>query len=101
MSYTLHIHVTQEDIDQGIRVDCNRCPVALAISRVCPGADIHVGGAVIWDLGWNRAATSLPRPATQFISLFDQGFRPPPGNFELILTHEVVDYLARAAGLIC
>jgi hypothetical protein len=36
------IEVTQDDINNGIRNDCDRCPVALAISRALPACRVSV-----------------------------------------------------------
>jgi hypothetical protein len=33
MPHTITVRVTQEDIDEGVRHNCDRCPVALATSR--------------------------------------------------------------------
>lgn len=39
------IHVTAEDIVEGVKQDCSRCPVALAIRRAAGAASVDVSAA--------------------------------------------------------
>jgi hypothetical protein len=79
------IHVTQEDIDKGIRGDCKRCPVARAIERELPSAsDIEVHGYIIafWYDGEYiqiKGSGELAR----FVYEFDDGKKLKPFEFTL------------------
>ena len=82
---TYTIDVTQEDIDQGERDKCRRCPIALAMKRVFPGKVSLVYGTVAWvDL--DRYA-DLPDEAQQFIMYFDEGEPVEPFSFSLGFTY--------------
>lgn len=43
-SVAMKIRVTQEDLENGNPADAETCPVALAIKRAMPGADVLVDG---------------------------------------------------------
>lgn len=91
------IHVTQEDIDAGIRLDCGACPVALAINRhlgisqpsrpyvalithrieigfwrVYQGHTQFINQVIWWD-----------NPAVTFVRAFDKSEPVKPFAFEL------------------
>jgi hypothetical protein len=76
------IHVTQEDIDKGIRGDCKRCPVARAIERELPSAsDINVDGCTVsfWHDGeYCRYAIN---EVEDFIELYDNDRIVEPFTF--------------------
>lgn len=40
--FTLAVDVTQDDINNGIRQDCNKCPFALAIIRAMNAAELPI-----------------------------------------------------------
>jgi hypothetical protein len=68
----MHVTVTQAMIDEGKRLDCENCPIALAFSGL-PGvqrAVIGVTTATITVAG-NRHAFPLSKAMTVFIQAFD------------------------------
>lgn len=73
------VHVTINDIQQGIRRHAEKCPVALAMQRET-GKDVHVTDAmaVIDD-----SQFMLPLVARLFINDFDGHCAPGPFTFEL------------------
>jgi hypothetical protein len=84
-SKLLHINVTQRDIDLGVREKCDRCPVALAIQKMYPKCEAHVGGTYIrvgvpdnLDI---FAIFDLPASAWAFIGAFDKGLGVKPFQF--------------------
>lgn len=74
-SATVTVSVTQEHIDHGERMRCNRCPVALAIMDAIP----DVSNANVDTLGWaalhyggsHFAGMALPPEVTDFVLAFD------------------------------
>ena len=76
----MKISVTQEDIEQGQRENCNYCPVALAIKRVVKPWDMAVGTSTC---GINAHSYTLPTVAMMFIDSFDKGLPVQPFEFEL------------------
>jgi hypothetical protein len=82
------IHVTQEDIDNGVRQDCRCCPVALALKRVARIQRVFLGGVslsptkIIW----------FPPEVKRFIERFDWRNTVQPFSFELDIPDE---YLLR------
>lgn len=86
---TLHISVTQEDIDNGRRCHSGKCPIALAAART--------GGDLEWSVGSRNAYAyryttvgaeirtrhSLPKEARDFVRDFD--FHQPVVPFEFDL----------------
>lgn len=83
----MKIDVTQEDIDNGKRGHCSRCPVALALSRI-PGAEYLTVGPVDFGITLRgvRRDYALPEEAIVFIRTFDDGeITPNPFSFEIEL----------------
>lgn len=79
------VHVTQEDINSGIRTNCDSCPIAIAMHRIL-GEPVEVvwHSAYIGSIG-NCRTVSIPRVATTFIQDFD-GHRPvSPFSFDIDL----------------
>lgn len=76
----MKITVTAEDIAYGKVRSCRECPVALAIRRANPSADIYVDGYRI-AIDDGRAVT--PDIAREFIGAFDGGYPVEPFEFEL------------------
>lgn len=74
MTKRIHFRVTQDDIDTGRAQDCERCPVALAISRrlkthvQVSSRTVNIYGAD----GYFQQDISLPPIASRFITAFDQ-----------------------------
>lgn len=75
----MQIAVLAEHIEQGVKANCYKCPIAQAISwamgreaAVTPYS-IYVGG-VHYD---------LPEEAREFVQLFDEGCVVEPFTFEI------------------
>lgn len=85
----LTIDVTQEDIDKGIRGNCNYCPIANSVQRKL-GAGVKVsvysGSAVVYSAESGIALHSfiLPGMANRFIDYFDNGAYVGPRKFRLV-----------------
>jgi hypothetical protein len=85
----LSINVTQEDIERGQRHECDLCPIALALLRAIPGANVEVVPSKVWILpagkrepfGWELAR--LPDEAQSFMTKFDLGWAVEPFTFDL------------------
>lgn len=78
------IEVTQDDIDCGKRLTCDKCPVALAIRRV---------SRFRWNIYSRRAiqrngprSVDLPPEVSSFIRDFDNRTPVQPFSFEINLT---------------
>jgi hypothetical protein len=69
----LKVTVTQEDIDEGERGECSRCPIALAIKRVFSNTFVSVNGADarVEEVDGRRRWYSLSKSAREFIASFD------------------------------
>lgn len=84
---TITVNVTQEDIDEGQRHQCRRCPIALAASMVIPVAgvtdDIYVD-AENDDITFYE----LPEEAKKFIERFDANAKVEP--FQFVATLRVI-----------
>lgn len=67
------IQVTQEDIDNGERSRCERCPIALAIQRATGARYSTVGitTAMISDAISLATVYGLPQIATTWLMRFD------------------------------
>lgn len=78
------IHVTQEDIDKGVRVSCEECPLARAVSRAY-GTPIRVGAELIqfFSSKIDRNSVNLPPEALRFRIAFDKGLPVKPFSFEI------------------
>ncbi len=74
------INVTQEDIDKGKQGDSCKCPVALALRRIHPGARVGSLTLFIAD-DW---VESTPEVARKFISEFDNGRPVGPISFDIL-----------------
>jgi hypothetical protein len=81
------ISVTAEHIAEGIREDCERCPVALAIADAFPDLTyVRVGPdniGVQRGVGEFQTLLAVPPDAQNFIWDFDDGATPDPFTFDL------------------
>jgi hypothetical protein len=83
------IQVTQEHIDEGVRRDCEQCPVAMAILAACraagqPLTSIQVDGAYVSaDRPGETLGADLPLIASDFIESFDGMDPVAPFCFDL------------------
>lgn len=64
------ITVTQKDIDEGKAVDCDKCPIALAISRAL-GYHVSVTRSLAFIRGNEKFNAKIPDEVGQFIRYFD------------------------------
>lgn len=71
------IKVTEEDIKNGVRHLCQKCPVSLAIKRAIKKDDVVVAGS--------RTRKQLPDKVIKLIALYDQGYSISPFEFEINL----------------
>lgn len=78
----MKITVTQDDIDNGHRNDCERCPVAIAIRRcidVPYGVDVGGNTRIITPIGNFK----YPSTVRKFIHNFDNQLTVKPFTFNL------------------
>ena len=76
----MKITVTQDDIDNGIRRSCRDCPIALALRRRFPSADIHVDG---YGIAIEDGRAFVPLLARRFADDFDNGRPVCPFELEI------------------
>lgn len=79
------IEITQEDIKNGKKQNCWRCPIALALKRKFPAKNLWVQEVFIEDKGSNNEEYDLPKDAICFISKFDNEETVLPFSFEIDL----------------
>lgn len=98
----MKIKVEQRHIDNGKRLDCKRCAVALAVADAFPGFDVYanvdeifleridhaamVSGAVFSDC-YDCKSFNVPHEVADFIRKFDEPIRQTglkPFEFELV-----------------
>lgn len=80
------IKVTQEDIDNGTRMDSQKCPLALAIRRQYPEARNVTAGIVINIDNNKYLGRGIKGPyevPSRFYYAFDNHENPVPCEFEL------------------
>lgn len=86
------IQVTEEHIAKGVKANCRKCPLALAIkSYLRPGFDIEVsfGWVVVRETNETHVYKSvweskdLPAVTSQFMHEFDSKRKVHPFSFEL------------------
>ena len=77
------INVTKEDIKTGLRNNCDKCPVALAIVRKFKSELVFVGHRAWYaiDGKGNKVGGDLPIKAQEFIVKFDRGAFVSPFTF--------------------
>jgi hypothetical protein len=78
------INVTKDDIEKGIPKNAVFCPVALALHRVFPDADVSVSGTLIIvnNSGKLNLLYSISNDVHYFITNFDKGKHVEPFSFE-------------------
>lgn len=76
----VYIRVDWNDIREGERVSCERCPVARAIERKM-GIKCHVGRDQVETL--DGRSWSIPSEISNFIFAFDRGDKVSPISFHL------------------
>ena len=63
------VEITQEDIDQGIKGECSKCPLALALKRVFPIDEV---GVYYFTFSVGRKHHNLSDEAMMFVRNFDE-----------------------------
>jgi hypothetical protein len=77
----VHVQVTSEDIENGVRRDGWKCPVALALFRAT-GVKYSVGRTVCRQIG-QPGRNLLPTEIRAWTAAFDSGQFPKPMEFEI------------------
>lgn len=85
MDIFFEIDVTQDDINNGLRCDADRCPIAIAVHRHEPLKDALICGVFGKDeiSGRPLLIRHLPPEAKLFVVTFDQGLPVTPFKFKL------------------
>ena len=108
------IEVTEEDIKKGVRADCGKCPIALAIGRHLP-EDICVDVKYTYAHFYRQHNTlelrdflyryKMPTEAGEFINQFDAGIKVRPIKFTIAkLSNELSldnDRMTNEGGNVC
>lgn len=81
---SITLDVTQDDIDHGVKQDCNYCPLALALGRLFPGMRARVlsFGASVDDHTSSRSF-AMTKKAIAYVSRVDAGKTVSPARFQL------------------
>lgn len=86
----MRVKVTQEHINRGLRRDCNKCPIALAIINRKNISYVRVEETIVYVARLskvnkiNRSLYLLPSEAIKFIKTFDSGSEVvKPFSFEM------------------
>lgn len=80
----LRVEVTQADIDNGVRNDCSRCALALALQKLPGGPGVRVGNATVSVVrGTGRTMYYLSKAARRFVERFDARIPVTPAVFVL------------------
>lgn len=78
----VRIDVTQDDIDHGVPLDIEHCPVARAMHRVFPGTELAVVAEALYI---GSCIARPPARVSAFISDFDRGHGRRQGPFTFAL----------------
>ena len=77
----MRIDVTEEDIQEGVKCDCDACPIARAVRRATGDQTLSVMGYGVY-----RGAMLIgrfPKKATDFVISFDSDDSVKPFSFNL------------------
>lgn len=86
----IHVVVTQEDIEKGIKGDTSNCPIANALKRM-GYTDVKVGYLHSWIHRNGRTLTvRMPIEASFFVDNFDNRETVAPFSFDLKLEKESI-----------
>lgn len=77
----VRVDVTEGDIQRGWRLDCQECPIALAVSRAV-GQPAHVDHLVVVLLD-SQESVNLPLDVRDRMLKYDAGEPMQPFSFEL------------------
>lgn len=79
----MKVTVTQADIDAGVRENCKRCPVALAVQRLYPDHEVKVGlYRIFLKKDGITSVYRMPKPVGVGVRRFDWGLGMEPMEFE-------------------
>lgn len=87
----IEVEVTQDDIENGVARDCNRCPIALALRRQFPHCLNVVDNETVSILfPYEELIYQLPNEAQVFIERFDYSLDPiiQPIKFKMSIYKE-------------
>lgn len=88
------IHVTDAHIAAGVRGDCARCPVALALAEhIKPGINVHVYDTAVFWRGLEDIQTiDLPQDVYVWTGTFDYdvAYWSKPISFELPIRKDLL-----------
>jgi hypothetical protein len=92
------IHITQEDLDHGVRGNCGFCPVAVAAERAFQALAAFVyfaSGRCILELGCNGGRQfELPSLIGKFVLAYDNGEKVHPFSFTVDPVDELTDVMS-------
>ena len=77
------IKVTQEHIDNGVKFNCSKCPIALAMTEKFPNCAVGLFGYWVDATDLTMDYKLLPVNANKFIEMFDSGKKVEPFEFEI------------------
>lgn len=87
------VNVTAEHIAEGIRQDCERCPVALAIAAALPDLryiSVLSRAIIVLPRGRDFINIDTPRAVRKFVRDFDAGYGDPVEPFSFDLEYPAV-----------
>ena len=83
----MKITMIDQDVKNGARYNCRKCPIALAVKRQIDGQDtvyVEEGEVRIESYkGFGTIESKMPQIAKNFINAFDDGDLPEPISFVL------------------
>lgn len=85
----MRFEVTRKDIKHGERSNCLFCPVATAVRRVFPNAEVWE--SLLWIRGLSSVNIDLPETVAYWICEFDFGVKSKPFSFS-IAAENFVEY---------
>lgn len=89
----LTVTVTAEHIQRGKRLDCARCPIALATRPLlvgCEEVEVFATHVEIRVAPGDLVHTQLPHEASLFVARFDGGLYVEPFTFEMAIPPELI-----------
>jgi hypothetical protein len=78
----IHVMITQEDIDLGLKSNCLSCPIARACKRIPELLDVAVSHGTVRSFATGNSY-ALPVKAQNWVELFDGGCKMLPLEFDL------------------
>ena len=82
---TLHIRVTQRDIERGVQGDSFRCPMALAVRRALKADTVWVREVIIVTKAGSQQTYATPPEVEGFVESYDSAIlefeSPRPFSF--------------------